>query len=220
MIFKKLSGLRDKINLDDLKREAALRALIYKKEMKKISIFSSLILLAVFSGCSTDGDQSSNTGSATKKVVFLNCASLPEKDQIPAPEKGANCIKDLDDVDKKPIIPKTNPAPVKELIVEDIVEGTGPSVKAGDVVTVDYVGAIFGSGKEFDSSWERGIPFETVIGQGQVIAGWDEGIVGMKAGGRRELIIPPELGYGEMGSPPSIPGNSTLVFIVDLKKIK
>ena len=86
-------------------------------------------------------------------------------------------------------------------------------------VKVQYVGALFDTGQEFDASWDRGEPFELTLGGGTVIQGWDQGLVGMKAGGRRELTIPPDLGYGPQGSPPSIPANATLIFVVDMLSI-
>lgn len=94
--------------------------------------------------------------------------------------------------------------------------GTGPEAKAGDPVTVNYVGVLYKGGKEFDASWKRKEPFSFVLGKNQVIAGWDKGVAGMKVGGRRELIIPAPLGYGATGSPPAIPPNAALVFVVDL----
>lgn len=127
---------------------------------------------------------------------------------------------DLTDTSVKPAIEaSSDPAPT-ELVTNDIVEGEGPAAKDGDKVTVQYVGALYDSGKEFDASWDRGEPFELTLGGGTVIQGWDQGLVGMKAGGRRELIIPPDLGYGAQGSPPTIPANATLVFIVDMISIK
>ncbi len=125
----------------------------------------------------------------------------------------------LADTTTKPVIEASDePAPT-ELVTEDIKEGTGPAAKDGDSLSMKYVGALYDTGEEFDASWDRGEPFDVTLGAGTVIKGWDEGIKGMKAGGRRKLIIPPDLGYGEAGSPPSIPPNSTLVFIVDLVKI-
>lgn len=111
-------------------------------------------------------------------------------------------------------------APPKSLVTKDLEEGTGPAGKAGDVVSVNYVGVNYKTGKEFDASWSRGEPFTFTLGAGEVIPGWDQGVEGMKVGGRRELIIPPELGYGSTGSPPVIPPNETLVFVVDLEAIE
>jgi peptidylprolyl isomerase len=109
----------------------------------------------------------------------------------------------------------------EELVVNDLERGSGAEAKAGDEVSVQYVGINFGDGQEFDSSWSRGAkPFPFQLGGGQVIAGWDQGIEGMKVGGRRELIIPPDLAYGEAGQPPAIGPNETLVFVVDLQDVK
>jgi peptidylprolyl isomerase len=110
--------------------------------------------------------------------------------------------------------------PPKKLVTKDLIEGTGPEAKAGDKVTVQYVGIDFKKGEEFDSSWSRSEPFPFNLGAGEVIPGWDQGIVGMKVGGRRELIIPPELAYGPSGSPPAIAPNETLIFVVDLLAVK
>jgi peptidylprolyl isomerase len=117
-------------------------------------------------------------------------------------------------------ITPANPTPPSALVVKDIVKGHGKAAKAGDTVTVQYDGVLYQNGSEFDASWNHGQPFSFPLGAQQVIPGWDQGVAGMKVGGRRELIIPPDLGYGAQGSPPSIPPNSTLVFVVDLEKIK
>jgi FKBP-type peptidyl-prolyl cis-trans isomerase len=121
---------------------------------------------------------------------------------------------------KKPVVtvPKT-PAPTT-LVVKDLVQGTGATATQGKSVTVNYVGVLYKGGKEFDSSWSRNQPFTTSLAAGSVINGWVRGIQGMKVGGRRELIIPPSLGYGKAGSPPTIPPNSTLVFVVDLLSVQ
>jgi peptidylprolyl isomerase len=116
----------------------------------------------------------------------------------------------------KPHVQVPKGAPPKQLEVKDIEEGSGAEAKGGDEVTVQYVGVNYKSGKEFDASWDRGEPFTFTLGAGEVIQGWDKGLEGMKVGGRRELIIPPSLGYGPSGSPPVIPPNETLVFVVDL----
>lgn len=134
-------------------------------------------------------------------------------------EENSTASTDLTDTSSKPKIEASaDPAPDK-LETEDIVVGDGPEAKAGDTVSVQYVGALYDNGKEFDASWDRNQPFEFKLGAGQVIKGWDEGVEGMKVGGRRKLVIPPDLGYGAQGSPPTIPADSTLVFIVDLKSV-
>jgi peptidylprolyl isomerase len=117
---------------------------------------------------------------------------------------------------KEPTVtPPAGPAPTK-LVTKDLIVGTGPEAKAGDSVTVNYVGVLYKGGKVFDASWKRNETFPFVLGKGQVIPGWEQGIVGMKVGGRRELIIPADLAYGAKGSPPTIPPNSALIFVVDL----
>lgn len=114
----------------------------------------------------------------------------------------------------------------QKLKIEDIKKGTGEEVKDGDHVVIHYTGWLEetpGSGtpgQKFDSSHDRGEPFETPIGVGYVIKGWDQGVVGMKVGGKRRLIIPHELGYGKYGVEPDIPGFATLIFDVELLKIK
>lgn len=107
---------------------------------------------------------------------------------------------------------------MSKLAIEDIKEGIGDPVKSGDTVVVNYKGALV-DGTVFDSSYDRGQPFSTQIGVGAVIKGWDEGIVGMRAGGKRKLSIPSELGYGSRGAGP-IPPNSDLIFEVELVEIK
>jgi peptidylprolyl isomerase len=104
----------------------------------------------------------------------------------------------------------------KQLIKKDLITGTGQTAQAGQTVTVNYVGVLCKTGKQFDSSWQRNQPFTTALSTSSVIPGWVEGIPGMKVGGRRELIIPANLAYGKAGSGSTIPPNSTLVFVVDL----
>ncbi|OGM25629.1 peptidylprolyl isomerase [Candidatus Woesebacteria bacterium RIFCSPLOWO2_01_FULL_39_61] len=105
------------------------------------------------------------------------------------------------------------------LKIEDIVVGNGSEVKNGDSVSVNYIGTLT-DGKEFDSSYKRGQPFEFTVGSGEVIQGWDLGLIGMKTGGKRKLTIPPELGYGERGAGADVPPNSILIFEVELLGIK
>jgi len=123
------------------------------------------------------------------------------------------------DLSTKPVIEASSDLPTS-LETKDIVEGEGPAAKDGDTLSMQYVGVVTETGEEFDASWTSGQPFEFELGGGNVIKGWDEGIKGMKVGGRRELIIPPDLAYGAAGSPPKIPPNATLTFVVDLTDIK
>jgi FKBP-type peptidyl-prolyl cis-trans isomerase len=121
----------------------------------------------------------------------------------------------------KPKVTVPKGAPPKQLEIKEIEEGTGAEAKAGDEVSVQYAGVGYESGEEFDSSWSRGAePFTFGLGAGQVIPGWDQGVEGMKVGGRRELIIPPKLAYGATGSPPAIGPNETLIFVIDLLSVK
>jgi peptidylprolyl isomerase len=107
-------------------------------------------------------------------------------------------------------------APPKKLVIKDLIKGTGTVAQAGGQLTVNYVGAIYKTGKIFDASWNRKQTFPFQLSPSAVIPGWVEGIAGMRVGGRRELIIPPSLAYGKAGSGSTIPPNSTLIFVVDL----
>ena len=124
------------------------------------------------------------------------------------------------DTSTKPVIEVPEGDPPTELEINDIVEGDGAEAQPGDQLTVQYVGVAYSTGEEFDSSWDSGQPFPVTLGAGQVIEGWDQGLEGMKAGGRRELIIPADLAYGEQGSPPAIGPNETLVFVIDLVDVQ
>jgi peptidylprolyl isomerase len=119
----------------------------------------------------------------------------------------------------KPKVEVPKGAPPKKLVIDDLEEGAGAEAKSGDEVTVQYVGVNYKNGKEFDASWDRGEPFAFQLGAGMVIPGWDQGVAGMKVGGRRELIIPPNLAYGAAGSPPAIGPNETLIFVIDLLEV-
>jgi FKBP-type peptidyl-prolyl cis-trans isomerase len=121
---------------------------------------------------------------------------------------------------KKPKVEVPAGAPPKKLVTKDLKKGDGATAKKGDDVSMNYVGVAYSTKKEFDNSYDRGQPFDFTLGQGSVIPGWDAGIVGMKVGGRRELIIPPDQAYGAQGQPPTIKPNETLVFVVDLLDVK
>jgi peptidylprolyl isomerase len=110
--------------------------------------------------------------------------------------------------------------PSYQLELEDIVVGEGEEAAAGHVVEVHYVGVSWSSGKQFDASWDRGERFKFKLGRGEVIAGWDQGVAGMRAGGRRRITIPPMLGYGKRGAGGVIGPNETLVFVVDLISVR
>jgi peptidylprolyl isomerase len=168
--------------------------------MQRLLLIIGACMALLLAGCGSD-DSSTTASSAGADTSSSQQAEAPKKKTKPAvaPAKGA---------------------PPKKLVTDDLEEGTGPAAKAGDAVTVQYVGVNYESGKEFDASWDRGEPFTFTLGSGEVIPGWDEGIEGMKVGGRRELIIPPELGYGSTGSPPAIPPNETLIFVVDLEAVE
>ncbi len=116
----------------------------------------------------------------------------------------------------KPVIDPPTGEPPTTLEITDIWEGDGPEATVGNTVTVHYAGVAFSTGREFDASWNRGTPFKFALGGGQVIAGWDQGVAGMKVGGRRQLVIPPGLGYGDRGAGGVIKPGETLVFVVDL----
>jgi len=120
---------------------------------------------------------------------------------------------------EKPEIDFPGGEPPAELQVTDIWEGDGPAAAAGDTVSVHYVGVAFSTGEEFDSSWSRGDPLQFRLGVGQVIAGWDQGVAGMRVGGRRQLIIPPGLAYGDRGAGRSIRPGETLIFVCDLVSV-
>ncbi|MEW2374370.1 FKBP-type peptidyl-prolyl cis-trans isomerase [Streptomyces sp. NPDC006656] len=110
--------------------------------------------------------------------------------------------------------------PPTELQIKDIWEGDGAEAKDGDFVQVHYVGVAFSNGEEFDASWNRGKPLDFQLGAGQVIDGWDQGVQGMKVGGRRELIIPPHLAYGDQGAGGGKIGpGETLIFVCDLVSV-
>jgi peptidylprolyl isomerase len=121
---------------------------------------------------------------------------------------------------EKPEIDFPDSPPPTELVVTDITEGDGAEATAGSTVVAHYVGVAHSSGEEFDASYNRGDPLSFRLGVGQVISGWDQGIQGMKVGGRRQLVIPAHLAYGDRGAPPVIAPGETLIFGVDLVDVR
>jgi peptidylprolyl isomerase len=151
---------------------------------------------------------------AAAAIAVAGCGS-DKKNAAPGTSTTASPAGSLADVSKRPVIPKPTGTPPASLQVKDLVKGTGRAARAGDVLTMQYVGISYSNGREFDASWERGSPFQFQLGTGKVIKGWDKGLVGIKPGGRRELVIPATLAYGAQGRPPTIAPNEALVFVVD-----
>ena len=120
----------------------------------------------------------------------------------------------------KPEIDFPESAPPQDLLIEDIWEGDGAEATRGSTVLAHYLGVAHSTGAEFDASWNRGAPLDFRLGVGQVIAGWDRGIVGMKVGGRRKLTIPAHLAYGDRGAGGAIKPGETLIFVVDLVDVR
>jgi peptidylprolyl isomerase len=177
-----------------------------------LALLTALALsLAACGDDDDDGGDSAQTGTQSAETAPAETTPAEE------PASGGEISKDTDE---KPSIPQPSGEPPTKLEKDDIVTGKGRAAKEGDNVTVQYVGVNFSNGAEFDASWNRGEPFVFTLGSGQVIPGWDQGVAGMKVGGRRKLTIPPDLGYGEAGSPPAIPPNETLVFVIDLEKVE
>ena len=179
----------------------------------RLLLTARLACLALFAvAC---GDDEKDTAAAPAETT----AEQPQTEEKAAPAKEPAPIgKDLS---KKPTVESPGGEPPAELETEDIVTGKGATAKEGDNVSVQYVGVNWSNGQEFDASWNAGQAFTFTLGAGNVIPGWDEGVQGMKEGGRRKLVIPPDMGYGEQGTPDgSIPPNETLIFVVDLEKVQ
>ena len=172
--------------------------------VKILSVATAGILLL---GCGNDGGESAATDSSTEIPTSIEI--------VPTPTPAGDV--DNADLSVKPLVTIPPSSPPTELLIEDLVVGSGSPVGVGDFLIMDYVGVSYSTGLQFDASWDRGSPFPFELGAGRVIQGWDQGIVGMSVGGRRSLTIPPELAYGENGSGSgSIGSNETLVFVVDL----
>jgi peptidylprolyl isomerase len=137
----------------------------------------------------------------------------------PTTSTATTAVKPPPQLSKEPVVNVPKTAPPTKLVTKDLITGNGKAATAGSTITVNYVGVLYKTGKQFDASWNRHQPFTTALAGGQVIPGWTKGIPGMKVGGRRELIIPPALGYGSKGAGSTIPPNSTLVFVVDLLSV-
>jgi peptidylprolyl isomerase len=182
--------------------------------VKRLALILFACAALAVAGCG-GSDDSSSSGESTASTASESSSSGSTASESNAPKSSPSAKK------TKPKVTVPKGAPPKKLEIKEIEEGTGATAEAGDEVSVQYVGVGYESGEEFDSSWSRGAePFPFELGGGQVIPGWDQGVEGMKVGGRRELIIPPELAYGEAGYPPSIGPNETLIFVIDLVAVK
>jgi peptidylprolyl isomerase len=190
------------LGFESLPRSFTLRA-------KLLSLTLALLLGAGVAACGS-GDSSDSETAATSTPTETPTAAPANVDAIVA-GVGKN-------TKKKPKIVTPQGDPPTQLVIKDIVKGTGPKAKPGDTLTMQYVGNSWSTGEQFDASWDRGQAFPFQLGAGMVIPGWDQGMVGMRKGGRRLLIIPPDMGYGPQGSGPIGP-NETLVFAVDLENI-
>ena len=180
---------------------------------------ASRALLAVamsvsLAACGSDDDDAASPASTSAAEPSAQaCETVPPTAE-PDPDVSA-------DLAAKPEVPATDAAPPCGLVISDVVVGTGAEAVDGATAAVKYVGAFYETGEEFDSSWSRS-PDETIavpLGACRVIPGFEQGIEGMKVGGRRMITIPSDLGYGPEGSPPVIPGDATLVFVMDLVEV-
>jgi len=170
---------------------------------RPLALTLTAVLALAAAGCGSSKDKTTSTSSSSSTAATTDTAAAPATAK-PRP---------------KPKVKVPAGKPPKKLVIKDLIPGTGQAAKAGDPITVNYIGVNFADGKPFDNSYDRGQPFPFQLGGGQVISGWDNGLVGMKVGGRRMLIIPPSQGYGPQGQPPVIKPNETLVFVVDLLSI-
>jgi peptidylprolyl isomerase len=185
--------------------------------------FAALLAALVLAGCgSSSNDKKTTTTAAAKPAQSQPAQTQTQADTTSSSTTSSSgvLVSPTKDLAKKPRIPHQPGDAPSELVKQDIVKGTGATANPGDTVTVQYVGVRFRDGQQFDASWDRGQPFVFPLGAGQVIPGWDQGVVGMKVGGRRQLTIPSDLAYGAQGSPPDIAPNETLIFVVDLKKVQ
>jgi FKBP-type peptidyl-prolyl cis-trans isomerase len=178
---------------------------------------TALGVAALIAGCGSSSSSSIGVGNESNvnsvptvagEKTPTSTATTPTTATAKTPTSGP--------LSTQPKVTVPNGAAPTTLVTKEIIKGTGPEAKLGQSVTVNYVGVLYNGGKEFDASWKTGAPATFPLEQGKLIAGWTQGIPGMRVGGRRELIVPAELAYGKPGRPPTIPPNAPLVFVVDL----
>lgn len=192
-------------------------SLLPQARTRRIALgLAALGVSALIAGCGSGGSSTITIGNENKADEALASATTPASSTSTSATTTTATTPTSGPLSKEPhVTPPSGPAPSK-LETREIIKGTGTEAKSGDAVTVNYVGELYKNGKVFDASWKRDEPFSFTLGKGQVIPGWEQGVVGMKVGGRRELIIPAPLAYGAKGSPPKIGPNEPLVFVVDL----
>jgi peptidylprolyl isomerase len=174
---------------------------------------AALAVVILIAGCGSSSSSGSTIGvgeenKSAEKLANSSTGSTASTAPATTPKSGP--------LSKPPTVtPPSGPPPTK-LVSKDLIVGTGAEAKAGASISVNDIGVLYKTGKQFESSFARNEPFTLTLGSKMVIPGWENGIPGMKVGGRRELIIPPAEGYGAKGSPPKIPPNETLIFVIDL----
>src|SRR4051794_12075824 len=185
--------------------------------MRRRFLFALPLLLAVLalSGCGSSDDASDESAATPAPTE----AATEAPTEAPATSGPAGKVTVTGKLGEKPTIKVPGGDPPTKLVIKDIKKGKGDAARPGQNVSVQYVGALYKDGTVFDNSWDRGQPIDFPLGQGRVIPGWDQGVAGMKVGGRRVLTIPPDLAYGPNGAPPAIGPNETLVFVVDMENI-
>jgi peptidylprolyl isomerase len=187
----------------------------------KLTLLITMLALAAFvAGCGSKGASLSDVNASAPATESTSSDTSSSDDSSSSDDKSSGKTvqpKVSGSLSSKPKLSDASGDPPSKLIEKDIKVGSGKTAKSGDDVTVNYVGHNWSNNEEFDTSWGKD-PFTFKLGTGGVIKGWDQGVEGMKVGGRRLLIIPPDLGYGAQGQG-SIPANETLIFVVDLKKV-
>jgi peptidylprolyl isomerase len=180
--------------------------------MPRALLIIGVCLVLFAAGCGDDSSTTAETSAPTTEEQAAPPTTTTTTEEKASAEKAT---KEAEKRTKPKFINIPDGPPPTKLVVKDIEKGTGPTAKAGDEVTVNYLGVDYKTGQQFDASWDRGEPLVFPLGSGSVIPGWEEGLKGMKVGGRRQLIIPPNLAYGSQGAG-AIGPNATLVFVVDL----
>jgi peptidylprolyl isomerase len=180
-------------------------------------------LLLLVAACGDDGDvvADGSKDKDKKATPFEDPTATPSTEAMES-AAGKPCVAatEIPPADGKPEVKVPEGPPPTTLVSTDLTVGTGAEAVKDKTVSVQYVGVACSTGKQFDASWDNGKPFEFKLGTGAVIPGWDQGVAGMKVGGRRQLVIPAELAYGAQGSPPAIAPDEPLIFVIDLLEVK